>query len=88
MNEAIVMRCHLHVVQLTQSRQLSALGEASVHCGVKLQDGNCFFLQEGPTTEARVLTLTTRPYKTGCRHAGMLAGHLIMPKVGKHHKQN
>src|ERR1700737_1255589 len=60
MYETIVVRRDLHVVQLTQCRELAALGETTEHRAIELQDLNCLFFQKGAAAIAREFALASR----------------------------
>mmetsp|Transcript_35242 Transcript_35242/g.112079 ORF Transcript_35242/g.112079 Transcript_35242/m.112079 type:complete len:242 (-) Transcript_35242:275-1000(-) len=71
-----MVRRYLHVVQLAEPRELSALGEAPIHCHVELQDLNRLLLQHSTAAIAGDLTLAARE-----RDAGLLRQQLQQPPV-------
>jgi hypothetical protein len=45
MDEVVVVRRDLHVVQLAQRHELATLGEPTEHGAIELQNPDCLFFQ-------------------------------------------
>src|SRR5215470_6962426 len=82
MDEAIMVRRHLDMVELTQRRKLSAHGEAAKHRAIELQYLDGLFLYQRPAAIAGALALTRRERNARLSRQQLQLTPIIGPAYG------